>query len=370
MKITVAKRDLESTLAASIGIGSSGSDLSTHYLFRVRDGKVEVLTSNLRILSACPLSCQHDGNDGDAFTIEGWRLQKWLSGVGDVAVTIEKDGSEVKASSPRSTVRMASLDPSKFPYWDKTLEAAETIVEMDATRLSDALGYVRLFINEKGDENKPEIAQTEAISGSLWATDNRAVTLVSMPCMEDSKLRLHWKDISSIQKFLSQRDTAKVTILEHEKTTFFRREDGALAGAMRPLNEFPVLTVDKNHQSPASWEIRTADLLSGIQCLSASADKDNTWVKFVYDADADKVNLSVLASAGGEDTYPMDCLSQENAKDIPEFWLNHKHLTNIIGHFGNDTLTFGLTKHGRSGYTTFRHTLHGDLYHTALVWRL
>lgn len=369
MKIIAAKRDLESTLAASIGIGSSGSDLSTHYLFRVKDGKVEVLTSNLRILSTCPLSCQHDGAEGEAFTIEGWRLQKWLSGVGDVAVTFEKVGTEVQASSPKSKIRLASLDPTKFPFWDKTLAASTKIVEMDADRLSSALGYVRLFIDEKGDENKPEIAQAESIKGSLWATDNRVLTLVTMQGMEESKLRMHWKDIGSIQKFLSQRNTSKVTILEHEKTTFFLREDGALVGAMRPLVAFPTLTVDRDHQAPFNWEIRTADLLSGIQCLSASADKDNTWIKFRYDKDNNKMVLSVMASAGGEDHYPVECLSQKDAAEVPEFWMNHKHLTNIIGHFGNDTLTFGLTKQGQSGYTTFRHVAHGDIYLTALVWK-
>lgn len=370
MKITVAKRDLENALSASIGIGTSGSDLSTHYLFRVREGKIEVLSSNLRIFSSCPLSCQHDGDEGEAFTIEGWRLQKWLSGVGDVAVSFEKDGSEIKASSPRSKVRMASLDPSKFPYMDKTLAGATEIVGLEADRLATALGFVRMFIDEKGDENKPAIAQTESIDGSLWASDNRSVALVTMPGMEESHLRLHWKDIGSIQKFLSQRDTGKITILEHERTTFFLREDGALVGAMRPLVEFPTLTVDRDHQPPANWEIRTEDLLSGIQCLSASADKDNAWVKFHYDKDADKVILSVMASAGGEDSYPLECVSQENAEEVPGFWMHHKHLTNIVGHFGKDTLTFGLTKHGKSGYTTFRHVHQGDLYHSALVWKL
>lgn len=372
MLITVSKQDLEAALqVASIGIASSGSDLSTHFVFRIVDGKVEVLSYNDRICTTTPINCQHEGDDGDALTIEGWRLLKWLGGVGDVALSFESSPGEVRATSPRSTIKLRSLDPSKYPFFDKTLGEAKFITKLGADRLASALGYTRRFISDK-ETTRPEISQVEAAKGCLWATDTKAVSLVSVSGLDDSNLRIHNKDAPSVLKFLSLKGTDEVEILEHDRTAFLRRADGATLGVVRPLAAFPKLNVDKDAQDDSEWEVKTDDLLAAIQCLSASAEKENTKVRFAYRAADGKVVMSVESAAGGSDEYALECLSERNAKDVPDggFELDHPYINGIVGHFGGDSLKFGITKAGKGGFIRFLHSSEDkDTFVTVVVWR-
>ena len=82
MKLTVAKSDLEEALKVSSLTVGSGSDLSSHYLFRVQEGEVEILSYDMRVFSRAPLQATVEG-DEDAFTVEAWRLDKWVASVGD-----------------------------------------------------------------------------------------------------------------------------------------------------------------------------------------------------------------------------------------------------------------------------------------------
>jgi hypothetical protein len=375
MKIQVAKSDLEGAIqVASIGIGSAGSDLTTHYLFRVNGDAVEVLTYNQRVCSSCALKCKLEGEDGDAFTIEGWRLDRWMGAVGDVALTFSVDGSEVTMESPRSTIHVKSLDPSKFPFWDKTLAEAKAVTTVEGDRLASSLGYARHFISDK-DTTRPEISQTEMMNGNLYATDKKAVTLITMDGFKDSGLRIHGKDVPAVLKFLSLKETEDVEILEHDRSVFIRRGDGALLGAARPIVNFPNLNVPPDGDDAAWWEITTEEMLTGVKALSASADKDNTRVRFSYDADNDKVVLSVNSSSGKVDSYPIDCASQENADDLPEtgFEIDYPYLADIVGHFGGDSLRFGINKSKKGkkgGYVRFKHGDDKDTYLTVVVWRV
>jgi hypothetical protein len=121
MKIEVAKSDLEKALRISNITVGSGADLSSHYLFRVNGGSVEILSYDMRAFSRAPLKSTFQGEDGDAFTIEAWRLDRWVSGVGDGTLSLSYSEGDVQATGPRSKVRFRSLDPSKFPFWDSLL---------------------------------------------------------------------------------------------------------------------------------------------------------------------------------------------------------------------------------------------------------
>jgi DNA polymerase III sliding clamp (beta) subunit (PCNA family) len=374
MKIQVAKSDLEFSLqVASIGVGSGGSDLSTHYLFRIKDDKVEILAYNQRINASMPLKCKHEGDDGDAFTIEAWRLDRWLGALGDVAVEMADDSGEVTLASPRSTIRAKSLDPSKFPFWDKTLKEAKSVTTVEGDRLASALGYAKHFISDK-DTHRPEIAQTESIKGSLYSTDKKAVTLITLEGFEDSGLRIHGKDIPSVLKFLSLKETDDVEILEHERAAFLKRRDGAIFGATRPITDFPNLSFPKVPDD-AWWEITADDLKTGVKLLSASADKENTRVRFSFDEKNSKVVMSVKSAAGGEDKYPIPCTAQENCDTLPEtgFEVDYPYLEKIVDHFSSDSLKFGINqgkKGKKGGYVRFTHGDDKDTYLTVVVWRL
>lgn len=373
MQIKASKADLETALrVADIGLAGSGSDLATHFLFRVREGGVEILSFNQRICTAVPLKCQYEGEDGDAFTLEGKRISRWLGGVGDVAIEIQTvDIGEVRVSSPRSTIDIPSLDPAKFPFWDKTFSDAKSVASVASERLAGAFNYAKSFIYDT-ETNLPEISQVELVSGSLWATDKKAVTLITLDGLADAGFRVHGKDVASVTKFLGLKETADVEILEHDRTVFFRRAGGAVIGASRPIAKFPTLKVDKDGEDAIWWEIKTEELLRGIQCLSAAADWDSTQLKFSFDADSGKVVLAVTTVNGKENVYPIECIEQNNAEELPDsgFWLNYPYLSHIVGHFGGGTLKFGINQHKKGGYVRFRHASGDDEYLTVLVWRL
>lgn len=374
MLITAAKSDLLNALqVVGITLGSGGSDLSTHYLFRVRDGKCEVLSYNQRVCASAFAKCQFTGNEGDALTVEGWRLDTWLQGIGDVPVTLEDLGSGVvKASSPKSNIRLKSLDPAKFPFWDNTLNSAIPIAQVKGIRLAGALDYVKRFISDK-DASHPELAQTEILNGSFWATNKRAVAIVTLSGLEKSNLRVHGKDIGAATKFLSLQGTDTVEIREHERQAFFVRPDGAVLGIARPLTAFPTLKVDREGPAESEWEIRSADLQSAISCLTAAGVKDDGKLHFAYDQNSKKVILSVECAAGGRDQYEVDCIDSKAPEAISTegFQVDHSYLTDTVGLFKLENLRMLINAKGKLGYVRLRNELREskDPCLTVVVWR-
>lgn len=371
MKITVAKNDLEAALqVASIGVSNSGNDLSTHFLFREREGNIQVLSYSQRVCTASPVTCQHDAEQDEAMTIEGWRLLKWLSVVGDVPVTLENTTKgEVTVSSPRSKIRIKSLDATKFPFFDKSLDDAKEVATLSADRLVSALNYIRSFISDKGSNDRPDVAQIEVLDGVMWATDKRAVTMITLDGLKDSNLRIHGQDIPSVTKFLSNKDTQEVTLLEHDRSLFLRRQDGALVGCSRPLVKFPDIPVPKVQNDQMFWTVRAESLLMGINVLEASADKGNTRIGLAW-AD-DQVQLKVTSAVGGEDSFPLDVVESEGLDDLPDggFLMDYPYITHIIGHFGDDEIKFGLNRLKSGGYVRFAHEVDKDSYVTVVAWR-
>ena len=60
MNIEVAKKDLEVALKVASTTVGSGSDLSSHYLFRFREGQAEVLSYDMRVFSRAPFTATVD----------------------------------------------------------------------------------------------------------------------------------------------------------------------------------------------------------------------------------------------------------------------------------------------------------------------
>ena len=379
MKIQVDKEKLGASLSvASIAVASSGEDdLQMHYLFRIRDGNVELLTYNQRICASAPIECEiiDDGNDAEALTIESRRLQTWLSGIGDGDVTLSTDGSgEVLCEAARSKIHVQSMDPKKFPFWDGTLEEAKETATVSAKRLSSAFGYARHFISDQ-DSSRPEISQTEVLEGAMWATDKRAVTLIAMDFLKDSNLRVHGKDIPAVVKFLSIRDEEDVTILEHDRCMFLRRQNGDLFAAARPLAKFPTLKVDRDGEDGTTWEVDAEDFKAGNKVLAGSTEWGDSRRRLTFDKDKKQVVMSVQSAAGGHrDEYDLLTEMDDSADGLSgeSFEVNFPYLEGIIEHFDDvKTLKFGVSKMGKGGFIRFRHeTDDNDLFLTVVVWRL
>jgi len=371
MKIEVAKSDLESALSVvSATVASSGSDFSSHYLFRVKDGGVQILTYLHRTFSLVPLKCRHEGDEGSAFTVEAWRLDKMLSGIGNVAITLlVDDKGEVKVQGGRTTIRLRSLDPSKYAYWDNTLASAEATGSIAAGSLLAGLGYSKRFVSPE-DTTRPEIAQVEAMGDFVWSSDRRAVSMVKIGGLTETHLRVSGKDLPAVLKFLTITDDL-IEVLESDSSVIFRRTDGAHVGAQRPNAQFPSLKVD-DVEGKVKFELSSDDLRSAINVLSASSRKDNERTRFT--TRKGNIVLSMECEAGGEDEYEITPSSSSGLDEFPAegFSVDYPHILGFIDHFSLDTLPLEVHRKGKGGYVAFRRGTteeDGNSYFSVVVWR-
>ncbi|MDB4278187.1 hypothetical protein N9917_01155 [Deltaproteobacteria bacterium] len=382
MKITISKRDLEASIQiASIGVSAASADLSGHFLFRLRDGKAEVLAYNQRIFAGCPLTCQiEEGEDGDAFTVESWRLKQWLGAVADAALTLTADEATVTAQSPRGKVKWGSLDPNKFPYWDDILAGATEVADIDGERLHSAVAYAKQFVSPE-ENTAPHLAVTEIRqptdkegndvgSPSLYATDQVGVAVIHIDGMDGSRLRLHGKDTAAVLSFLALKGSDKVKVKEHDRCLFIERTDGAIFGVARPNSKFPSLNVEDNADPEVWWILDVEELEGAIKFLGTSAAKDDTRIRFSFDADKKSVVVAVSSASGGEDSLPVKTIDFGGVDGLPDdgFLIRHPYLTKVTSQFASDTIRFDIFQKKKGGWVRFRHEKEGDKYLTVVVW--
>lgn len=384
MKIEVAKKDLEESLSVvSSSLAGGGNDLSSHFLFRrdpSDDKKVQVLTYSLRISSLCPITAQVEDSDFKAFSIEGWRLKKWLSKLPDAALTFEFDGSVVEASCPgKGKQKFQSHNPDKFPYWDQALKDAKLTATMSADRLHRALDYSRSFAANADQETRtPQLCVCEVKDGVLASTNNRTATLVTIGDLKESSMRIHVKDAPAILSFLS---TIKndVEVLEHDKCLFLRREDGAVFEETRLDAQFPAFKRPPD-EDPHWWVLNTEELKSAIPFLESGASKEDDRLRFTRPDDNGPVILSMMTTTGTSAEQSVSCLESGSLKDadpIPDegFVIAYPNLLKILQFVTSDTVRFGVSRRKKTGYIRFldHHFKNedgegGDEYLTVAVW--
>ena len=385
MKIEVAKPDLEAALqVVSVGTASTGSDLTTHFVFRYKadDNTVEVLSNNNRLGCSMPIAgCKaHVDGDEQAFTVESWRIIKWISAVEDAVLSLELTDGTVKATSPKGSVKFQSLDPSQFPYWDETLGDTPEGTSLPAKRLQAALSHVKLFISDK-DTTTPKLAVTEILHESLQATDKGALAVVTIADLNASNLRIHGKDLGQVLAFLSSCGDGAVEVREHDRCLFLVREGGGTLSVGRPHHAFPDIALDKKPDDPHWWSVKTEELQSAINALSASASKEDTRLNFSLDGAM--VALSMASASGELVTLHLEAQERGSLEgssvDMPEsgFDIAYPYLLKLLGQWREETIKFGLnpqldkkTEKPKGGWVRFREDRDGDDYLTLLVWLL
>ena len=378
MKITLAKSDLEVALKVVSATVGSGTDLSSHYLFRVKDGAAEVMSYDMRVFSRSPLTAEVDGEDGDAFTVEAWRLDKWVSSVKNGVLTLSSDEKgEVIAKGTRSRNKLRSLDPSRFPFWDGLLSTAEDIGDVSPAVLHDALGLSRHFVSAD-DTNRPELCQIEGVEGVIKATNRRAVSAVTVRSLMDLDLCIPGKDLGVVLKFLSDKTTQedKVSVKTATRSegggaaVIFCRPDGSYVGVSRPSAAMPRLPIEVE-DSGVSLTLDVGEFAGAVDVLLASAPKGHDAVEFSTGEDGSLV-LSMPSDAGGHDTYPLIRSTAEGLDDLT-FALEFDYVRTLSDHFSLDHITFTVHQRKRGGYVSFTHD--GDeedsnFHHAVLLWRM
>ena len=377
MNIEVAKQDLEAALKVVSTTVGSGTDLSSHYLFRIRDGKAEVLSYDMRVFSLSPFTATVDGEDGDAFTVEAWRLDKWISSVGDGVLSLGSDTKgEVVAKGPRSRVKLRSLDASRFPFWDGLLANADTMGSIAPGVLHRAVSLSKTFVSTD-DTNRPELCQIEANEGSVKATNRRAVSSVMVRDLPDLSLRVPGKDIPTMLRFLSDKNTQEndVDLLQAFReegvvaAIILRRPDGSYVGFSRPTNAMPKLPIE-TEESSITMTLNMDEFMGAVAVLLSSAPKGHEVVTFA--SKNGSLVVSMPSDAGGVDEYPL-VVSQESGMEELTFSLDYSYIKSIADQFDLDDVSLGIHQRGRGGYVSFMHdddatNQTGNQYYTVIVW--
>jgi len=356
----------------------SKNDISGHFLFRVKEGKVEILSSSERVFSSRSLICNVldlPEDEEAAFTIESKRLRMWLSAVADAKLTFEFEDSLVTATSPRGSVVFQSWDPEEFRYWDDTLEKAKKRAKIPAKRLSAALEYVKQFVSEK-ESQEPHLCNVEFQKGSVFATDKIGAVRVSVKGMKKSKLRLHGKQIPLVNKFLSFCE--KVEIYEHDSASMFKSEDGTVFGESRSKHDFPELVLEEARTSGQHWwTFDKAEVLSCIQILEASADwgeRDRNRMLMSLEKDG-TIALSMKSSSGKVVSLSAPCTksrSSDDAKPLPEagFPISSLYLERVLSSARSNEVEIGIAGHGPGGWIFLEEDGKDSSRLTVLSWLL
>jgi hypothetical protein len=388
MKIEVAKSDLESALEVPrISVGS-GDGINSHYLFRVKDGEVEILTYDTSVFGFSRLKgAKVAADDGESFTVDAWRLDKWLGAVRtEKPLTLSSSGDGVVSiKGGRSKLRLRSLDPKKWRYWDGLYAEAEGVGKIAPGSLARALTCSRWFVGGD-DTGKPELCQVEAVEGVLWATDRRALTSVELPRLPELSIRVPGTDVSRLVKFLEQKRTQEelsVEIRQAERAfedgggacAFFHRPDGSYLGVMRPTSNFPTLNVDRDAEDQANLKLNREEFNNGLEVLLSGAPKGHSSVSFSYDGDKDRVVLQMPCEAGDVMTFPLQQVTVENGDQWEsDFTIDYAYLKGIADTFKLNDIDLGVNKRGRGGYVSFRYSDEdedgkGNRYYSVIVWR-
>lgn len=379
MKIEVAKSDLENALKiVNITSSGSGGDLTTHVLFRHANDQTELLAYNGRLGTSSPLVCNttlDDDEDMPAFTVESSRLTQWLGAAADVALTLESKDRIVTATAPLGSVKFRSLDPSGFPFWDKLIAGAKQTMEVEASRLHQTLGHTKSFIST-ADTTRPEMSVTEIRDGVLWATDQAALSMVTLAEFSKSSMRLPGKDIAAVLTFLSLSGEGKVKVLEHKKSVFMCREDGSVLNVGRPSTPFLELEDIENDQDAHWWVVGCNDLERAIKQLSASAAKEELRLNFNFDPADQKITLSMSGDSGATNTLKLPCPEFGSKDDVEEgmpqegWTVEYTYIQRVLSSYrGGKTIKIGLNPAGDDGgWSKVSEDRDGDKYLTILVW--
>lgn len=381
MKIKAKKRDLENAIQIAticIAGGDEEGEVKSHYVFRFKDNKVDVLSYNgARLFAGALLSgaTVEDAEDGAMFTVPGWRVRSWLGAItdGDEDVSLSFSDGTVKATAKRGSGKLSSLNPKDFPFWDNTIAEAKAITKVSTEKLTRILSYERNFVADN-EQRSPALVATEAREGTFNATDSVAVSMITSPAFANSTMRIHGKDIGAVLSFLALKGSDEVEVLEHDRCLFLRRVDGSVFGVSKWMHEYPALKINRNEADKCWFSLNTSEMMKAIKYLTAFAKKDDDRLRFRFDPSG-KIALSMDSGSGdaGEDEQMIPCVDHGNmdilkAEGYDGFALSRNYVEILAGSVEGDNIRFGVNWAKRNGYVTVRQERDGDEYFTLVVW--
>jgi DNA polymerase III sliding clamp (beta) subunit (PCNA family) len=367
--VIINSSDLETALKVVRATVGSSNDISSHYVFRTREEKLEVLSYDGRTFSSCLVP--HTNSDGElSFTVEARRIHVLLDSVGaNQTLDLTFSDGEVMVKTARGKVMFSSLDPSLFPYWDDVIVGAKTTAKVSADRLHAAMTHIKQFIYDQEAKN-PALCVAEFRNGVLYSTDQMAVSIVKMPGMENCGLRVHVKNLGNVLSFLSTAKGDDVEVLESDRAFFLRRPDGAVFGETVFAHRFPDISVDWNLEDDQEWDIFQEELLDGIKFLQSAARTDEPKVRF--NRDGDTLSIAMTSVAGKPLPISISLVEfkqkEGGVTEMPSFALNDGYVGKILNGNTNTKVRLGVSKKGAGGWVRVRDDRGPDTYLTIVAW--
>lgn len=226
---------------SAVAVASSAPDITSHHLFRVRDGKLELLSSTRSVFMSVTVDgAEFEGGPSEPFSFEARRLSALLESLGGkTTISFEVGpGGAVTVETPRGRNTFQGLDPSTFPYWDDELaEAATSAVEIETARLRAVISSARPYVYD--DQAKgPQYCVLEIRDGLALATDQKSFYRTWFAGDPPLTFRVNGRDLGAVVAALSHAKGDNVKVLAHPKVTFFQAEN-LVCGEMLVDVKFP-----------------------------------------------------------------------------------------------------------------------------------
>jgi hypothetical protein len=386
MKITVSAQDLKEAISIAQNTLGSQADITSHFIFTTVETGVCVMACNPpRQFSKIPV-LGATVQDTGSFSVEGKRLSSVLSvAKGVLEISYDDDSKEVSFETEKGEGVVSSLDPNSFPPWVGKLDLATKVKDISASVLYDALNANRVYVSQD-DSRRPELAMLLIEGGKAYACDGFMLGMARHDDLQGLDIKIHYKDISPLQKFLKAYDGNTVEVLSGGQATFFKAEDGAVFGIMDLPYTFPPITAQYagafDWTPRRVWRLSKENLVNGLTFLSSFSDATDYKVsfkdpedeallppqismrptsgkgdlsfnletpEFEFDEDTDLSSITNL----GDLMYATRLREDGGGDDISSFDFNYISVKKAI-EILDDIIVVGCNREGKKGYMLFK----------------
>ncbi len=352
---------------------SAGSELTSHYVFRAVDGRLEVLSYDGHTFSSCPVANAMVPEDS-TFTIEAKRVKHLLDAIGiNQVMKVNHGGGETTITSPMGKNIFSSLDAAAFPFWDTLLKDAKPTASVMAESLLNAFTHAKMFVYEQ-EAKAPHLCVAEFRGGCLYSTDQMAVSIIKVNEMDNATLRVHGPDLPKLIAFLSNAGDGTIEVLESERASFLRRGDGAVFGETVFQHKFPDIHVDWSLEDDRWWELNIKDIQSAVAFLAAGAKWEDDCLQLTQSTTTEVV-LSMTSVSGKPLTVPLKLQDSgvrgggTLSEDPLHFAMSSQYLLRMLKGNTKDNVRLGVSKKGGGGWVRARTDRAKDSYLTTVAWR-
>jgi len=421
MKITISKNDLKDALDKASATLGKGEDITSHFLFSATETGVEVLSCDPpRMFSSSPLigakveegkseegkseegkSEEKKSEEGKSeekkseFTVDGKRILQAINSI-DGVITLSHSEGDVTLESSKGSLVFSSLNPINFPPWSKMLKEAklknEEEIKVTTTTLNETLHNLKPYCSQN-EQRHPELCMVLFKGGKAFACDGFGLAMAKNDTFENIDLKIHFKDLSPLSKFLKAHDGEPIKIKEGEKATFLSVEDGSTIGFMHIPFDMPNKITTQYSEAfewtpRRVWKFKKQELLNAISFLSSGASDQDHKVKLT-DPESEEFNspnLEMEPSSGkGVLSYSIDNISfkkeddkeidltliedlgermwinrhlldgEEENPDIEEFYFNALFMKRALDVISSEEIIFGCNQeNAKRGYMVFK----------------